>query len=345
MSEKPFLDQRIEQLIDANLDRGREGLRVIEEWCRFGQNNKELIIKIKGWRHQLGLHHHDCYKNARFSIPDPGIGLSHPSQIERSAPLQVVSANCARVQEAMRVIEEFSRRSNPSLSKIASEIRYGVYEVELQIIRTSNKEKRINLIEKCSLCLITSPSKSLNTTVEKALKAGLKMVQYRTKSSDDLTNLSEANELSRLCKIYDSLFIVNDRIDIALAVDADGVHLGQKDIPVQIARKILGSEKLIGSSIHCLKELRLAEENGCDYVGAGPVNKTQTKPNLEAKGIKYLSETCNSTYLPWFAIGGINNTNLQELISAGTKRVAVCTAIMNAKDPSRNTIELLEAFQ
>ncbi len=345
MSKEPLVDQRIEQLIDANLDRGREGLRVIEEWCRFGLKNKELLVKLRDWRHQLGLNHQDSYKKARSPLSDPGIGLTHPSQEKRLAPLQVVAANCSRVQEAMRVLEEFTRTSNPLLSKVASDIRYGIYEVELKIFSCSDKEKRYKKLAKCKLCLITSPSQNLLETIEKGLNSGVRMVQYRTKEADDLTKLSEARRLIKLCRKHDALFIVNDRVDIALAVGADGVHLGQNDIPIQFARQLLGNEKLIGLSTHSLKELQLAEEAGCDYLGVGPVNKSQTKPGLNSQGIDVIREASSRAHLPWFAIGGINTTNIQELVTVGAKRIAVCAAIMTADDPSRATLELLEALQ
>ena len=109
----PNNNQNVAQLIDANLDRAREGLRVIEDWCRFVLKNKDLVITIKNWRQQLGKKHADIYKQARSSKSDIATGLGHPAQQERKEPIQVVIANFARVQEALRVLEEFSRLIDP----------------------------------------------------------------------------------------------------------------------------------------------------------------------------------------------------------------------------------------
>ena len=168
------------------------------------------------------------------------------------------------------------------------------------------------------------------------------MIQYRCKEGTDQEKLKQAKKLADICKSNDALFIINDRLDIALAVNADGVHLGQNDIPTEIARKLLGFEKLIGRSTHSLKQLQKAEEEGCDYIGIGPVYETTTKPTAKPIDFKSLIEVTNKTSLPYFAIGGINNSNLSEITSIGIKRIAVSNAIMHSKDPSLATKELIK---
>ena len=116
-------DLRISQIIDANLDRAREGLRVLEDWARFGLGNEDLVIKIKNFRQILGRNHLEIYKISRNHIEDQCKGLSHVEQTNRKSSSKIISANSARVQEALRVVEEFSRDHNKKLSKIASEIR------------------------------------------------------------------------------------------------------------------------------------------------------------------------------------------------------------------------------
>ena len=110
-------------------------------------------------------------------------------------------------------------------------------------------------------------------------------------------------------------------------------------------RQLIGEERLLGRSTHCLEDLQRAEQEGCDYLGVGPINETKTKPDLNPVGINYLYEVCEATQLPWFAIGGINNSNLGLIRSAGAKRIAVLGAIMNASDPSKETINLLRALE
>ena len=170
------------------------------------------------------------------------------------------------------------------------------------------------------------------------------MVQYRWKSGNDLERLAQAKELRSICQHFEALFIINDRIDIALAVEADGVHLGQEDLPTKLARSLIGDEKLLGRSTHCLSQLQQAEKEGCDYLGIGPINNTQTKPQIKPVGLKYVKEASNATQLPCFAIGGINNSNVKDVRTAGAERIAVVSAIMNANNPAEATIELLKAM-
>ncbi len=342
MTVTPPSDNRIAQLIDANLDRAREGLRVMEDWCRFGLKRKDFSIQIKHWRQQLGKHHHSMYRKARRTSTDPGIGISHPLQQIRSAPEEVFIANSSRVQEALRVIEEFTRITDPKLSELATKIRYETYEIEIRIIKAKEGLEIRNILKDCSICFITSTNQNLKEIVLQALKAGIKIVQYREKLQSDYEKVNQARDLAALCKKYNSLFIVNDRIDIALAVDADGIHLGQKDMPTNIARKIIGSEKIIGRSTHSIEEIKRAEEEGCDYIGIGPIFQSKTKKDLSPVGTSYLREGLNITKLPAFAIGGINNSNLDQLKSITNIKIAVSDAITNCNDPFSKTKELLK---
>ncbi len=345
MSVAPLMDPRVAQLIDANLDRAREGLRVVEDWCRFALDSEDFVISLKDWRQRLGRHHHDIYKQARSIDKDQGIGLSHPAQKGRHSPLEIISANCARVQEALRVLEEFSREPDPDLSKNAALIRYGLYELEVKILKASISMRRQEKLQQCSLCLITSPQKDLIRKVAKALTSGVKMVQFRSKKGADIDNFLQAKELANICKQHESLFIINDRIDLTLAVNADGVHLGQNDLPTKVARKLLGNEYLIGRSTHSLNQIKAAEDEGCNYLGVGPIFATPSKPELKPVSTKFIHEAVHKAQLPWFAIGGINNSNLNEVCLAGAKRIAVLGAIMNAEDTSQASLELLKGLQ
>ena len=142
-------DFRIYQIIDANLDRAREGLRVLEDWARFGIGENNCVTRIKNFRQILGKNHLEVYKQSRNYIEDECKGLTHEEQSNRKTPEQIISSNAGRVQEALRVIEEFSRLHNHELSKIASEIRYEIYTIEIDLLSLS----------KCNNCLLyTSPS-------------------------------------------------------------------------------------------------------------------------------------------------------------------------------------------
>ena len=139
MGEGPLglIDSRVARLIDANLDRAREGLRVVEDWCRFGLERDDLVVRLKDWRQRLGRLHRNIYKQARSTATDPGAGLSHPAQLERHNPQAVVAANCGRVQEALRVLEEYGRSLDPSLASESAAIRYGLYDLEVTCLNAS----------------------------------------------------------------------------------------------------------------------------------------------------------------------------------------------------------------
>ncbi len=342
MPVTPPSNNRIAQLIDANLDRAREGLRVMEDWCRFGLKRSDFSIQIKDWRQQLGVHHHNIYRKARLTSSDPAMGVLHPLQKVRSTPEAVFIANSSRVQEALRVIEEFTRITDPKLCEIATKIRYETYEIEIKVLNATEGKNKREALKYCSIYLVTQNSKDLENIVLQALKAGVKIVQYREKLLNDDEKISQAKCLACLCKKYNSIFIVNDRIDIALAVEADGVHLGQEDIPTEIARAILGTEKIIGRSTHCIKDIKNAEEEGCDYIGIGPIFQSETKKKLNPIGIDYLQKGLNETILPAFAIGGINSSNINKLNQINNLRIAVSDAIINSGDPFSKTEELLK---
>ncbi len=341
MSVIPNPDKKVAQLIDANLDRAREGLRVIEEWCRYVIQNKELITKIKDYRHQLGSNHKEIYKSARSAYSDQGSGLTHPSQEERTNELQIVMANFARVQEALRVLEEFSRNSDQNLHKISSTMRYEIYQLEVEVLEKTRANELQEKLNSCNLCVITQPHKDLEKIIKLVLKEGVKMIQYRCKTGTDIQNYLDAKRLSVICKQNKALFIINDRIDIALAVDADGVHLGQEDIQVDIARKVLGYKKIIGVSTHSLQEAKKAEAQGSDYIGIGPIFASSSKHSIIPLGIEGLREIKESIAIPIFAIGGINSSNISLVIDNGITHIALIDAIINAKEPDLASREIL----
>jgi thiamine-phosphate pyrophosphorylase len=173
-------------------------------------------------------------------------------------------------------------------------------------------------------------------------------VQYRAKEAeglDDRQRLDEARSLLQLCHQHGALFLINDRVDLALAVGADGVHLGQGDLPVAVARRLLGAERLIGCSTHALDQLERAVAEGCDYVGVGPVNATPTKPGREPVGLAYVAAAAGASPIPFFAIGGIDITTLPAVLAAGASRVAVVRAITAAPDPRAAVAQLLQRLE
>lgn len=174
--------------------------------------------------------------------------------------------------------------------------------------------------------------KGTSSDVENALKAGCKIVQYREKNKSTRDMIEEAKKIKKKCEGR-AIFLVNDRIDVALAVDSDGVHIGQDDIPFEIAREILGNEKIIGLTVHNLEEAVEAEKIGADYIGLSPIFQTDTKKDAGAAcGIATIKSVRKSVNLPIVAIGGINKENISQVIKAGADAAVAISAVVCSND-------------
>ena len=335
-------DLRIYQIIDANLDRAREGLRVLEDWARFGLGEEQYVERLKNFRQILGKNHLEVYKQSRNHIEDKCKGLTHQEQINRKTYEQIISSNSGRVQEALRVIEEFSRLHNHKLAKIVSEIRYEIYTIEVDLLSLSKRKKSEEILKENDLYVITDQKEDLLEIIEDILIAGVRIIQHRVKMGTDKDHLQEAIQIKNLCRKYNSLFIINDRIDIALASDADGIHLGQDDLDLKTARKLLGYSKIIGISANNEIDISNALEDGCDYMGIGPVFASETKKSKQPIGIEKIKKLTNNLNIPWFAIGGINSNNISYLKRNGFKKVALVSQLMNSDDPKEDAIMILK---
>lgn len=167
---------------------------------------------------------------------------------------------------------------------------------------------------------------------EKALLGGLKFIQYREKQLSKRESYKVALDLRDITKRFDATLIINDDIDIAMAVDADGVHLGQEDLPVQTARKMLGENKIIGLSTHSFKDAEEAQGSGADYIAIGPIFRSTTKDVREPLGADIIKEIRKISRLPVIAIGGINENNIEDIMKAGADGAAVISAIITKED-------------
>lgn len=329
-TRREFVPPAVCRILDANLDRAREGLRIVEEWCRFGLNDGTLTDTCKQMRQELGRWHDDRLRAARNTPGDAGTDLTHPREARRDSVEQVLQANLCRVEEALRVLEEYGKLYRPDMGNACKQMRYQVYTLESRFLASRRRQR----LQQARLYLVTSPSDRLLDTVEAALQGGLTLVQYRDKDADDITRLNTAEKLKQLCHQYGALFVMNDRVDLALAVEADGVHLGQQDVPVSFARHLLGANRIIGRSTTNPEEMRRALAEGADYVGVGPVYATPTKAGKAAAGLEYVRYAAERCPIPWFAIGGIDMNNISEVFEAGCDRISVVRAIMNAEQPT-----------
>lgn len=201
-----------------------------------------------------------------------------------------------------------------------------------------------------SLYLITDRTqtngRALGTVVRQALEGGVRVVQLREKDLSGRDLFGMARELRHITQEYGAQLVINDRLDIALAVGADGVHLGAGSLPVAETRRILGPERLIGYSAHAVSEARQAEADGADFVTFGPVYPTPSKAAYGAPvGVELLAEATSSLTIPVFALGGVKKTSIAELLTAGARGIALISAIIAAPDPRAAAATLLETLE
>jgi thiamine-phosphate pyrophosphorylase len=175
-----------------------------------------------------------------------------------------------------------------------------------------------------------------------ALEGGVDLVQLRCKDADDDEVLRAAERFKAICAEHDVLFVVNDRPDLALKADADGVHVGQDDTPVAEARELLGAQRIVGLSTHTSRQVDAAREQPVDYIAVGPVHETPTKPGRPAVGLELVSYAAAHATVPFFAIGGIDPGNADAVAAAGAERIVVVRALTQAPDP-RDAAQRLRA--
>lgn len=182
--------------------------------------------------------------------------------------------------------------------------------------------------------------------VRSAVRAGTQLIQYREKNADTVVMYKKACELKAVCKEANTKFIINDRIDIALAVDADGIHIGQSDMPYAIARRLVGENKIIGVSVRNVFEAKEAEKLGADYLGVGPVFNTSTKTDAGIPcGLDALKKIRRECGIPIAAIGGIDFENMEEVIAAGADMVCMISAVLQSGDVANEILQVQRRFR
>ncbi len=330
----------MKRIIDANLNRATEATRVLEEISRFLLDDRDLSEKLKNIRHKINHEQekgYGKYLQARDTENDVGIDVKNLS--ERINIENIFKANIKRLQQALRTLAEYSLADKEN-TLLFEKLRYESYTVE-KIMWDKLKEKynQIKLADK-KLYLVTnsdefkSEDKFLDA-IASALEGGVDILQLREKTMPASKILELGKKIKQLCLQYDVTFIVNDRIDIAALLEADGVHLGQDDLDVQSARDILGANAIVGVSTHAPEQALKAVADGADYIGVGPVFATPTKQGRVPVGLEYVKWASENIEIPAFAIGGIDAENCQEVFKAGLKRIAVVRAIINANSPQQ----------
>lgn len=183
-------------------------------------------------------------------------------------------------------------------------------------------------------------NKTLYEQIKEALENGVTCVQLREKNLDEASFIEEAKKISVLCRQYNTPFIVNDNVNVAIVSNADGIHIGQEDMGLKDVREIVGENMIIGISAHTVEEAKFAQENGADYIGIGAVFETSTKNDVDVIPYEKVKSICDAVDIPKVAIGGINAENILKLKGSGIDGVAVVSAIFGAKDIGKATKEL-----
>lgn len=336
------------RILDASGNRAREGLRVIEDYCRFALDDSFLTQEAKLIRHGLAevlaFLPASALAIARDTEWDVGTGLSTPAEMERSSLAHVARAASKRVQEALRSLEEYSKMAWPAASQACEKLRYRAYTLEKAILIHDRASERLGNARLYVLLTRGLALAGLDWTIAEAAAGGATIFQLREKELPDRELLALAHAVRRWTQKAQALFILNDRPDIARLVGADGVHLGQDDMPVKEARRIVGPDALVGVSTHTPEDIDRAIRDGADYLGVGPVFPSGTKTFPELAGLDLVRHAAATTSLPWFAIGGIEPANVGRVLDAGASRVAVSRAVIAAEEPQLAAANLIAAW-
>ncbi len=322
------------RLIDANLNRLSEGLRVLEDMARFMLSDANLSARLKELRHRLS-EGNPSIRTALLSSRDPSqdVGAFAADAMQRADVPDIVAANARRVTESLRVLEEFAKLPESALDpETFKKARFTMYDIERELMgRVLRRGRRIQ-----GLYVIIDPDMLVQRdeaeTCRQAIRGGARVVQLRDKGRDRRVVLASARRLGEACHDADVPFIVNDYADIVIASAADGLHLGQGDLPLPEARRMLPIDRLIGCTVRTAEQAQRAEAEGADYVAVGAMYPTRSKEQPEVVGLERLRQVRESVSLPLVAIGGINAGNAADVMDAGADAVAVMSAVIQTDD-------------
>lgn len=330
------MDRAVYRIIDANFNRAREALRVMEEYCRFAVNNGTLSGRAKQLRHELcaaiGQLEQGKLLAGRDTLGDVGVGQRVENQLERATAAEAFTAGARRLTEALRALAEMVQAESKPVAAAIERLRYQAYTLEKDVVLFAGPVERFNRVRLYVIVTSNLPAEILSLA-SRCAAGGADAVQLRAKGMPDDRLFAVAVEFVDICRDLGALSIINDRIDIAAAAGADGVHLGQDDLPVEQARRLQLSPLIVGKSTHNDSELERAIRAMPSYVSLGPAFATATKPKIEVAGTDYIRhglERLAETGVSHVAIGGITHENVELLLRVGVQRVAVCAAVTEA---------------
>ncbi len=335
------------RILDASANRASEGLRTLEEFARFGLDDSARAADWKGLRHSLqqsmSRFSRESLLSARDTNADVGTQISEPTEYVREDLIRVIQAASSRVQQSLRVMEEYGKTVDPEAAKQFEQIRYRCYTAAADLELLAGRSGLRQRLTRSHLYVLIDAAGNADdfvAGVTQLCRADVDILQLRDRTVDDRTLIERARMGPEIARKHDKIFIMNDRADLALAGDTDGVHVGQDELPVEVARQIVGNQRLVGVSTHSVEQAREAVADGADYIGCGPVFPGRTKQFDGYVGPALIKQVASSIDLPAFAIGGIELDNIDRVIEAGMHRVAVTGAIRDANDPVATAAEL-----
>ncbi len=358
------------RMIDANANRAREGLRVMEDAARFVLDDAIIAERCKEARHGvseavalLGIDQARLLAS-RDTAGDVGVGIKVEGEQRRDNLASVLAANAGRVTEALRVLSEVAKvmggegvgadqRPTPlegvAAAVVFERVRYDVYEIQraLTLALGAGDGKRLQP----RVCVLVTESlcvhHSWREVARRAMLGGADMIQLREKELESRELLSRAKELVALCREHGAKCVINDRVDIAMLSGAWGVHVGQRDLSVFDVRAMAGTSLRVGVSTENIEQAIKACRDGADYCGVGPMFPTTTKDKPRLAGAAYLRSYVSHERIgsvPHLAIGGITPERMPELVAAGVKGVAVSSVVCRAREPGEVVGELKRAM-
>jgi len=345
--------KQVLRIIDANLNRTAEGLRVLEDIARFVLDDAALARQLKTMRHEMAGDEEMLpgLLDSRSADSDVGAAIVVPGAEKRRDSISLVVANSRRVQQSLRVLEELAKTvgsiANSSADSL-QENRFSVYQIEKTLVSRLLRRDKTDRLTGLYVVIDTDilDSRRHVEVAAEAIDGGAGVIQLRDKLLSPRELLALALELKDLCRERGVLFIVNEYLDLALAADADGVHLEQTDLPVSVARKLLPLDKIIGCSVGTVGQALAAQSEGADYIAVGSIYPTLSQASARVVGLDVLREVRQKVSLPLVAIGGITGENVADVIAGGADSVAVVSAVLKAKDAkaaARQIVEKIEA--
>ncbi len=332
-------------MIDANLNRSSEGLRVLEDVARFLLNDAELCHRLRTLRHDLARETKALgvtLLSGRDAEHDAGRLHSKDREPITGATslrglLDLAAANAKRVEESLRVLEELAKlpETNSMLNSAGFEqTRFALYTLERDLISKISRRDKTKRMAGLYVILdrqFLAGSDELEVA-RQIIDGGARAIQLRDKQSKKRELLLVAQRLKELCRQAGVLFIVNDYLDLAIAVDADGLHIGQEDLPLGVVRRQLPIDKIVGCSVTTVSQAAKAQNEGADYVAVGSMFPTTTKKEAVVVGVDTVREVKRTISAPLVAVGGINESNIGEVLVAGADAVAVVSAVLGQQD-------------